>query len=215
MLNKKEIFIILIVSIILALAISLTSSEKTFESFRINYGYSLVAILCVILVNVVAKKIMAYMLDTKIEIKLWEMQRYWFKASDQFKKPIVTGLIFPIVITVLSAGYVKWLASITFDVESMVYRAAKRYGIYKFSEVTEYHIGLIAVAGVFANLVFAFLGYLIAVPLFAKLSLLYALWCIVPFSSLDGSKILFGSKLLWIATAIITAVCYIWAVSVI
>jgi|SRR3989344_9119764 len=193
MLTKKEIPIIILVSIILALVISLVKSLELFL-------YALLSVFLIIIINVVAKKITAFYLDSEIEVKLWEIKRYGFRASSYFKRPFLAGVFFPIILAAFSFGYFIWMASLVFDVKAKVYRAAKRHSIYNFSEMTEYHIGLIAAAGILANLVFSIVGYLIGLPeqmAFTRLSAFYIFFNMLPISDLDGNKIFFGSIILW------------------
>ena len=68
---------------------------------------------------------------------MWEIERYGFKPDRHFKKPIPAGALFPLILGGLSLGYFKWLASLVFDVKAKTYRAAKRHGLYAFSEMTE------------------------------------------------------------------------------
>lgn len=199
MLNKKEITSILIIALILGFTISLIRSMEIFL-------HALLTVFLVIMINIFAKKITAYYLDSEIETKIWEIKRYGTKPHRAFKKPFPAGAFFPIIITGLSAGYLTWMASLVFDVKPKTYRAAKRHGIYKFSEMTEFHIGLIAAAGIFLNLLFAIIGYLIGYPLFARLNIYYAAFNIVPISDLDGCKIFFGNLTLWSFLAAITLV---------
>ncbi len=203
MLNKKEIISILVIALILAFTISLIETTKIFF-------YSLVAIFFVITINIFSKKVASFYLDSEIEIKLWEIKRYGFKAHKYFKKPFPAGAFLPIIVTALSAGYLNWFASLIFDVKPKIYRAAKRHGLYSFSEMTELHIGLIAAAGVSANLIFAIIGYLIGFPLFTRLNIYYAFFNLLPLSSLDGNKIFFGSLVLWsfLATIVLVALGY-------
>jgi hypothetical protein len=58
-------------------------------------------------------------------------------------------------------------------------------------------MGWIATWGIITNLVLAIIGYSFGYELFAKLSIYYATWSIIPFSSLDGTKIFFSSRVLW------------------
>ena len=191
MLNKKEITAILVVTLILGFVISLT------ESIQILL-YSFLAIFIIIVINVATKKIASYYLDSEIQMKIWEVKRYGFKDSRHFKKPLPAGAIFPIIVSVVSLGYITWLAPLEFEVKAKVSRAAKRHGLYSFSEMTESHIGLIAAAGIFATLGFAVLGYFIGLPEimnFVNLSILYAFYNMIPISDLDGNKIFFGNKI--------------------
>ncbi len=203
MINKKEIAILLVITIILGFLISLI---KTLEIFL----YSLLAVFLVILINIFAKKIVSYYVDSEIEIKLWEMKRYGYKTHHYFKKPFPIGAFLPILTTALSFGYIVWMACLVFDVKPKTYRAAKRHGLYSFSEMTEHHLALIAAAGIAANLVFAIMGYLIGLGDFARLNIYYAFFNMLPLSNLDGNKIFFGNLTLWsfLAAVVLIAVGY-------
>jgi Zn-dependent protease len=144
--------------------------------------------------------------ESEIEVKVWEMERYGFKPGNYFRKPVPIGAFIPILTALISFGYFTWLAALIFDVKPRVYRAAKRHGLYSFSEMTEEHLGNIAVAGIVANLVFAVIGYLIGFEEFAKLSIYYAAFSIIPISDLDGNKIFFGNVILWSFLAALLAI---------
>lgn len=208
MLNKKEILIITVIALILAFTISLVESLKIFS-------YILITVFLIIIINTLAKKIMSFYFDSEIEIGLWEIKRYGFKAHKYFKKPFPAGAFFPIITTAFSFGYVTWMASLVFEVKSKIYRAAKRHGFYSFSEMTEYHIGLIAAAGILANLGFAIIGYLINFPEFARFNIYYAAFNMIPISDLDGNKIFFGSKVLWSFLASIVLIALIGSIMII
>jgi len=57
-------------------------------------------------------------------------------------------------------------------------------------------------------------AYFLGFEFFAKLSIYYAAWSLVPFSNLDGAKVFFGSKGLWIVMAIITLVFVWWGIAI-
>jgi hypothetical protein len=190
MLNPKEISSVLLIILLFALTISFL---RSIESFL----YTLLAVFLVVFINILAKKITSFYLESEIEIKLWGIKRYGFKPDWHFKHPFPAGIFFPIIISALSFGNLIWMASLVFDVKAKVYRAAKRHGLYSYSEMTEWHIGLIAAVGVFVNIIFAVLGYLAGFPEFARLNLYFAFFNILPLSDLDGNKIFFGSPILW------------------
>lgn len=208
MFNQKEIGVVLLVTIILALIIS---SVQTWDKFF----YLLPVVFLVIAVNVVAKKVTSFYLDSEVEIKLWEIERYWFKSHHRFNKAIPAGVIFPILLKVLSFGYLNWLAATSFDVKPKTYRAAKRFGLYSFSEVSEFHLGIIAAAGIIANLFFAIIAYLINIPDFSRISVFYAFFNMLPISDLDGNKLFFGSLLLWAFLASLVVIGMFFALFVI
>ena len=208
MLKTKEISIIILVSVILAFALSLTSGLNLTV-----FLYLLLSLFLIIILNVSAKKVAAYYLESEIDVRLWEIERYGFKPRQYFKRPIPAGVFFPLILIILSFGYVKWLACLVFEVKPKIYRAAKRHGLYSFTEITEYHMALIASAGIIVNLVFAIVGYLIGLPKemdFSRLSIYYAFFNMLPLSDLDGNKIFFGSLVLWsfLATLVLIGVFY-------
>ncbi len=208
MLNKKEIIITLAITILLAFVVSMM---ETLESFR----YALISVLLILGLNISAKKIASNYFDAEIEIKLWEIKKYgllgvssggYIHPSKEFKRPFPAGAFIPILFAFFTFGTVKWMASLVFDVKAKVHHAAKRHGLYTFSEMTEYHIGLIAAAGIIINLIAAVIGYFINQPEFAKLNIYFAFFNMLPISDLDGNKIFFGSKVLWSFLATITLI---------
>lgn len=208
MIDKKEVASIVVISIILAFTLSLVQTWKIFL-------YTLFSIFLMILVNIFAKKITSYYLDSEIKIKIWEIKRFGFKAHYHFKKAFPAGAFFPIIFTAFSFGYFNWMACLVFDVKTRIYKAAKRHGLYSFSEIPEYHIGLIAASGIVINLFFAIIAYLIGFQEFAKLSIYYAFFNMLPLSDLDGNKIFFGSLVMWSFLASVTLIGVIFALFVI
>ena len=190
MFSKKEAGAIILIAVVLAASISFLSSWQNFLNV-------LVAVFVLLLLNIVAKKISAYYAEAEIEIRPWSMERYGFKRQQYFSKPIPIGVFLPIIAAVVSLGNFIWMASLVFDVKPKTYRAVKRHGLYSFSEMTESHIGTIAAVGVFVNLIAAVIAYFLGFPTFAKLSIFFAFYSIIPFSDLDGSKIFFGNIVLW------------------
>jgi len=193
MFNKKEITIIIVSSVILGFIIS------NFQTSKILW-YSILSIFSIILINTLVKKMAGYYFESDVKVGLWEVGRYGWRSENRFRKPLPAGILFPIILKLISLGKLNWLAFLTFDVEAKVSRAARRHDIYTFSELSEYNLGVIAAWGIIANLFFALIGYLIGLPPemnFVKLSVYYTLFNMLPISDLDGNKIFFGSMILW------------------
>lgn len=190
MLNIKETSSIIIIVLIITLSLGL------FNNFS-GFLYTLLAVFFVFLINILAKKIASFYLDSEIEMKMWEIKRYGFKPSRFFKRPFPSGILFPVIFAAITLGNFIWMASLVFDVKPKISRAAKRHGLYSYSEMAENHIGIIAAVGVIANLVFAIIGYLTGFPEFSKLGIFLAFFNMIPLSDLDGNKIFFGSLILW------------------
>jgi len=199
MINPKEIISILVVSLIFALTISLLVDVITFL-------YAFIAMFIIIFVSILVKEMTAFWLDSEIETSLWEVKQYGFSKSRKFKNAFPTGIFLPIIVTALSFGTLYWFASLIFEVKPKIYRAAKRHELYSFSEMTEWHIGLIAASGIVICLILAVAGYLAGFEDFAKLSIFYAFFNLLPISNLDGNKIFFGSLVIWSFLAILVLI---------
>jgi hypothetical protein len=198
MFEIKEFGILILTTLILALTIS-------FLKTSILPGI-LLAVFLILLLNIAAKKVAAFYLESEIEIKPWFMERYGFKTNQYFKKPFPIGVFLPIIVSLFSIGKLFWMASMIFEVKPKIYRAAKRHGLYSYSEMTEFHIGLIAAAGVLVNLIAAVIGYFLGFPTFARLNIYFAFFSMLPLSDLDGNKIFFGNIVLWSFLAVIALI---------
>ncbi|MDA3836957.1 MAG: hypothetical protein PF542_05010 [Nanoarchaeota archaeon] len=209
MINKKELFAILSTTLVLATVISLL---ETWTIFFITAGI----VLAVILINVIAKKIMGYMFQAEVEVSLWEFKRMIYynpikktmhghKPHHQMRNKFPAGFFMPLIIKFLSVGLINWMACLTFDVKATVHRAARKWEVFQYSQVTEQEMAWIAFMGIIANIFFAIIGYMINAPLFAKLNLTYAFFSSIPLGTLDGTKMYFGRRGLWVTAMVITS----------
>ncbi len=201
MIKLKEMISIASISIILAFSVTLLSSFSYFLAV-------LISMLLIILINVFTKKITSHYFDSSIEVKIWQFKRWGYHPNQKFKRDFPAGAFFPIFSRLIffPLNGFAWMASLVFDIKAKVYRAAKRHGFYSFSEMSESHLALIAGVGIFVNLVFAVLAYLIGFSEFAKLSIWFAFFNMIPISDLDGNKIFFGNQILWSFLATITLI---------
>ncbi len=209
MINKKEILIIALIIVIIALSISLSSN--ILQEWKTSL-LTLLIVSIVILANIFVKKIVAYNLDSEIEMRIWEIGTY--KSN---KKPFLIGAFLPLISKIILFPFKSfvWMGSLVFDVKPKTYRAAKRFGLYTFSDVTEYHIGLIAASGVLINLIISIIGYFSGFELLARISMYYAFFNIIPLSELDGNKILFGSKIMWSFLASLVLIGMLFAIFIV
>lgn len=214
MINKKEIFPVILIIIIITLSISL--SLNIINEWKNIFG-TLLAVSIVILANIFAKKITAYLLDSEVEMKIWNLERYGLRPSQHFKKPFPIGAFLPIISKIVLFPFRSfvWMGSLVFDVKPRVYRGAKRFGLYTFSDITEYHLGLIAASGIVINLILAVIGYFLGFPLFSRLNIYLAFFNILPLSELDGNKIFFGNLIMWSFLATLVLIGMLFAIFVI
>ena len=186
---SKELGIIVAAALVIGYSVSMFDRSLMLSS--------IISFFIILLTNLASKKIVAYNLESDIKTRFWAWEYYWFGSYDRFKKPIPMIWI-PLFASLLTKANLFWLAVLEYDITPRTERVSKRHGLYRFSQMTDWHISLITGAGVVANLVLAFAGYLIGFEYFARLSIYFALWSLIPISSLDGSKILFGSRILWV-----------------
>ena len=207
MINKKEIASVLIVIVTLSFLFSFSEPLKIIL-------YTFLSVFLIISFNVLAKKVSAFYLDSEVEMSLWEVERFGFWPRSYFKKPIPMGIILPLLTALYSLGYFIWMGSLIFEIKPKTYRSAKRFGLYFFSEMAEYHIGLIAASGICINLLLGIAGYLLGFSEFARLNIFYAFFSIIPLSDLDGNKIFFGSFVLWslLTTLVLLGLGYVFLV---
>jgi hypothetical protein len=199
MLTRKELFSIAVVSLVLGLVISLVGSISLLLTTTFF-------VFIVIIVNTLAKKVFGFFLDIDIEVKIWEIKQFWVKKHMHFKNSVQAGIFIPLIVKFVTVGLVNWMTCLTFDASGKVYRAARRHGIYSFSEVSEEEIGWIAAAGIIATLIFAAIFYIIGQGTLTRISIIYAFFNMIPAFDWDGAKIFFGSMTLWSFLAIITLI---------
>jgi hypothetical protein len=174
--------------------------------------------LAVLLLNILAKKVAARIFDVSIEHKILEWKRYGLYERSFFKVPIPIGVVIPFFMTIISMGYLIVPLFLQYEVTPLLSRIKKSIGLYRFSEVTESHIGQIAVVGIVTTLALGFIAYIIggdALLLFAKVSIFYAFWNALPLGQTDGTKIFFGGVVTWSIVAILSILALVFAIAII
>ncbi|MFH1501162.1 MAG: hypothetical protein ABIE22_04430 [archaeon] len=194
----------------LVLALIILSFVASWSFFRelsaYAFGLSFLLFIIILGFNTFFKKLVAYFYDTETEIKIWHLERYGMKERQYFRTPIPMGILVPFVLAIASLGIIPWYASLQYNVTPLKYRASRKHDYYSFSELTEFHIGMIAGWAFVANLAVALIAYLINLPELAKLSIFYVAFNMLPISKLDGCKLFFGSQLAYFIIAAITVI---------
>ncbi len=204
----NEILIILLVAIVLA--VSLNYPSQGLNNFFVIGGIFFL----ILLVNTVAKKFFAYNLETDVNLKLWTWYKFGLRKGQHFNKPVPMVWL-PILTSLITKGIFVWLPLIEFDVAPRPERITRRHGLYRYTEVTEWHIALIAAFGILATIVIGILGYFAGFESFAKYSIIFAVWSLLPISRLDGSRIFFGSRNLWFTMVVIVLAIFFWALTIV
>jgi len=202
--DKKEIINLILAILILGVIFSFS------ELISSNFSYLGTGILFAFLIistNILAKKLMASKLDANVKHEIWHWQRFGYKPHHHLTKPIPLGAILPLFISTFSLGVIKFTTILTYETSALKRRAAKRFGHYSFTEMTDKHNAFIGAAGILTTLLLSFITYWIpGLEELARMSAFYAFWNLVPISKLDGCQIIFGNKTLWTFLAIIAVI---------
>jgi hypothetical protein len=167
----------------------------------------------IILVYVFSKKIFAFMVDSDVEHELWKVSRYGPQSGAYLRNPAPAGIIVPLFFTVLSLGFFKIMPMLTYETRALSIRASKRFGYYSYTEMSEWHNGLIGAVGIISVLIVSLISYILlpANDILWRMAIYFAFWNMIPVSNLDGTQIFFGSRTLWSTLAIITAIATAYA----
>ena len=192
MITTKELGSLLLSLIVLSFSYAFLS--------RTLFLACLISFAIILALTVIAKKTMAYYVEAEEETKetkLWTFQRFGFHTKSYFKAPFPIGILLSFILPLITLGYIPWLAVLESDVKGTSMRAARRHDFYSYGEMTEWHIALISSAGIIVCFILAPIAYFLNFSLLAKLSLFYAAFNLLPLGKLDGTRIFFGSKILY------------------
>ena len=203
---------ILILTIITSFSFALNSQWE-------NVVKSLIFSAIIISLSAVSKKIAAHLLDMGVEQEIWQIRHYGLLPPYiRLKRPLPIGIILSIILSLLTLGRLKFSAILTFEARALKYRASKRFGPYSFTEITDWHNGLIGAASTSCLLLLSLIAYFLPgsnLEYLAKISAYYVFWNLLPISKLDGSQIFFGSRILWAILTTISAIFVFLAVTLI
>lgn len=208
--TKKEIiwmFIFIFIGAFISF-IPLIPNDDPIKIFSRLLIFSLIIIL-----TTAIKKISAYHYAIKIEHSNWKLIRWWWYTRAHFKIPFPLGLIVPFFLAIFTIGYLKPFTFFQFNAENIEeVRILKKHGprgSRRKEFINEADLGYTAATGFYILLFLALIGTLMKsyFPSFgydlAKYSIYYGIWNLLPVSQLDGSKLFFGTTLLWSFLAVI------------
>ncbi len=201
---SKELIIVLFAAIILTISYIYPDTNNP-TNFIIVFG----AFLLIILTNVIAKRFTAYRLESNVETKFWELYQFGFAEKEHFKKPLPM-IWLSLLLSFISKGIIVWMPILSFDITPRVERVSRRHELYRFAEVTDWHLALVVFWGIMANIALYVIMNLIGLKELAVLSLYYAIWSIMPIGSLDGTKLLFGNRKLWLTAGVLILIAFVW-----
>jgi len=208
--NSREITHLLAAVIILFI---ITAFPLALKNSWALLAPALLFSIIIISLNVGAKKLSALLLDSNVEHELWSFRRFGLKAHHYFKKDIPAGIIFPLFFSLFSLGLLKVPTLLTYESRALKVRAAKRFGYYSYTEITDWHNALIGASGIIMMLLLSLVAYFLPLNLeyFSAIAAFYAFFNLLPFSKFDGTQIFMGSRILYSILAIITLIFSLYA----
>ena len=69
-------------------------------------------------------------------------------------------------------------------------------------------ISLIVLVGMVVNILLIYLGFIFNIEMLSRINFFLVIYNLIPLSDLDGTKIFFGSQLLWVFTLIFAILSY-------
>jgi len=197
MIEKKELTWIIIAIVIFEFIVFFPNSNTL--SLRLIF-----VPIAVLLTNIVTKKYFSKYYNIKIEHKIFEFQQYGWQKQAHYKKPFPIGLVLPLIMTVISWGFLKPLTLLQFEMKNVPEtRILRKRGHYRKMEINESDPAMTAAWGFYALFILAIIATQFNYNELARFSIFYGFWNLIPFGNLDGNKIFFGSFTNWAILAII------------
>lgn len=188
MFDKKEMGFLVLASLVLGYVLSFKNLDLFWKAWLTMAGLAFI----MLFFHHLGQKLTALFYDCSTETQLWTFRQFGFSNASKFNFAFPGWLIFPILLIILTFGAVKWLVVTTFDAAPLRSRIQR-----KFADLTEWHLALIALGGLVTNAVIAIVSQIMGYNTFAMLNMYFILYNLLPISVLDGSKIFFGSPMLW------------------
>lgn len=212
--SKKEVKHFLIAAFIVTFAFAFDDGQPTLvlSHWLKNFAAVFLGVCLVMLVHTLAHKLVAKRYAGKTEFRIWSIQQFGFKRREKFPlkgkilkikiESFPLGAVLSLIMAVLTVGKFYFVAIEEFLLIQLKHR---RIG-FERENITEKEIAKIALAGPLANILFAYiLNNFNSTGVFDQLIMInffFAAYHMIPFSSLDGLKIFFGSIPMYIFSLI-------------
>ncbi|MBS3174694.1 hypothetical protein J4440_02330 [Candidatus Woesearchaeota archaeon] len=214
MFNKKEIRDLIISILVLSFVFGFNDGRKEFVGslWLSNFLKITLFVIISVLFREAVIKLYAKRNNAESEYKIWNVKRVFFGKYGNLKFPFPFGIIFSFIGIIVSQGKFFFTAIGIHDIkENKSARTGRKYIFIK-----DFEVALIALSGIFANLLIVYIAFFaskyfgINLNFLINMNLLLILFNLIPISALDGTKIFFGSRLLWVFTCLFLISSYIF-----
>lgn len=200
--------------LVLTLIFSFNDKRAIFEylPWFSNFLQIFVFVTITILTHELAHKLAARYCNVESEHRVWFIHKYWFSkvASIErinfFGKQINSfplGIFIAIFLMLISYGKLYFTAISTFIINEAAGRKAGRWR----QSVTEYQIAMIAIAGIFANLILLFIFNILGIQEGVLINSWFILFNLLPISTLTGAKIFYTSVPIYTFITLFSILC--------
>lgn len=170
-----------------------------------------------LLIREIGHKIVARSYDCSTEYRIWEIKRTGFSEKAKLPKKflgfkvssIPLGIILPLLFVFISRGKIPFAITGTFIITiNTLYRVGRKY-----VRLTELEEAKIALAGPIASILFAiflkFLSIIFSINLNTAITitLFIAIFNMLPIPNIDGGRIFFGNKGMYIFNLAFIIIC--------
>jgi|GEM_PF-2155356 len=208
MFSRKEVGAFFICAVVLTIIFGFNDGAETF--IFLNWFNNMLMVLFVVLICMVvyvfAQKVAAKSFNAFTVFKVWKISRFRVahkKLNLKNKEAVPLGILVGILLALLSFGKAFWTGIWSNDVD---YKSHKRVGRDKIV-ITEYETAKIIFAGPAALIVFSviltwFLNAGYNVEFVRNVAFLIGFINMIPLPGMDGSRVFFSSKMMWVFGAI-------------
>lgn len=201
--SSSDLRALVIAAVVLGILFGYDDQQPTFQ---LSYWLTNLIIMIVLsffslMLYDAAHKIKAKRAGCESSIHLWSMSRFSYAASSHLRGPIKSiplGIIIPLLFLFLTEGVLKVATLTSTSIKTI---SARRLGK-EFRRATELEEAQIACAGPLMSLFIAFLAKII-IPFFPfmqqvmAINLYLAFFNMLPLPTLDGTRVFFGSPLMF------------------
>lgn len=200
---NKELKTIIISSIILGIVFGFDDKLPFFNilSFILNLVKFMILSFIALIIHKQVLNFFANKAGATVELTLWKIKRLWFTPNAKSKFSIPLGIIIPLLVSFLSLGQIFFAATTSTEIKvKPAYRIGRKY-----ISLTEFEHAKIAASAPLIHILIA----LVLSPInhtliqdFALINTMLAIFLMIPLPGLLGNTILFGSKPLFLFSAV-------------
>ena len=198
--TKREILSLCSSILILGFVFGFDDGQETlkFGYWVLNLFKSLIFVTIVFVLYLSAQKLQARHFGADCTYKIWSLQRFGFNVRHKIPFKIPIGIILSLFFVFISKGKLTFTAIGEKEINSNIKTGRKRI------DITEFEESLIILAGPLMNVLLIMVANIISnvsninLDLFVNINFYFALFNLLPLPGLDGMKLFFGSRSLYI-----------------